>query len=290
MNVLPPTPLIDLLTDAAAGLGDAERRILRAMNGDFPRSLRRGPAALLRGADAGPQDLERLLTAVGLAGFDELIARAEAEEDRGLTTPQARFGARLQHRSTARDLLDRVAERERANLEATVRALRDNGALELAAERVVAARRRFVVGGSRSRAYAALLAADLSAGMANVTEVDGVVVRPVDVLGDVRDGDLLVAFSFRRYVRQTLALAEGFRAAGGTVIGITDADDAPLARTADIALIVATTSASYADSPTAVAAVAHIIATLATARAKGARRRLDRRGAAAEALGLYEEG
>lgn len=289
MTVLPPTPMLELLGDAAEGLGDAERRVLQVIADGFPESLRRGPVALLKAADAAPRDLQNLLTAAGLTGFDELAARADAEEDRGLTSPQARFGARLQRASSGRDLLDRVAEREQANLTQTVRALRADGSLELAAERIVAARRRFVMGGSKSRAYAALLAVDLSAGLGHVTEIDGVVVRPADVLADVRPGDLLVAFSFRRYLRQTLTLAREFSAAGGTVIGITDGADAPLARTADIAVVVQTTSASYADSPTAVAAVVHIVATLVTARAKGARRRLDRGNDAAAALDLYEE-
>jgi DNA-binding MurR/RpiR family transcriptional regulator len=210
-------------------------------------------------------------------------------ENRQLTTPDERYGARLQRRSTATALLQQVVAQETANLSATLHRLQADGSLEQAARRIVAAKRRFVTGGSKSWSYASLLASDLSASMANVTLIDGTVVRAVDVLSDVRAGDVLVAFSLRRYARSTIAVAEEFAAAGGTVIGITDDARSAVARGADVAVVVSTDSASYADSPTAVAAVVHIIATLAAASAKGARRRLARRDVLTAKLGVYAE-
>ena len=211
-------------------------------------------------------------------------------ENRQLTTPDERYGARLQRRSTATALLQQVVAQETANLAATLERLQADGSLEQAARRIVAAKRRFVAGGSKSWSYASLLATDLSASMANVTLIDGTVVRAVDVLSDVRAGDVLVAFSLRRYARSTVVMAEEFAAAGGTVIGVTDHADSAVARASEVAVVVSTDSASYADSPTAVAAVVHILATLAAASAKGARCRLARRDAFTTRLGVYAEG
>jgi DNA-binding MurR/RpiR family transcriptional regulator len=73
------------------------------------------------------------------------------------------------------------------------------------------------------------------------------------------------------------------------VVGITDDAASPLARVSDVPLAVVTDSASYADSPTAAAAVAHILATLATASAKGARRRMEKRDHLTRILQLLEE-
>jgi DNA-binding MurR/RpiR family transcriptional regulator len=212
-----------------------------------------------------------------------------SRENRQLTTPDERFGARLQRRSTATALLQQVVAQETANLSATLHRLQADGSLEQAARRIVAGKRRFVTGGSKSWSYASLLATDLSASMANVMLIDGTVVRAVDVLSDVRPGDVLVAFSLRRYARSTIAVAEEFAAAGGTVVGITDDERSAVARVADVAVVVSTDSASYADSPTAVAAVVHILATLAAASAKGARRRLARRDVLTAKLGVYAE-
>jgi DNA-binding MurR/RpiR family transcriptional regulator len=211
-------------------------------------------------------------------------------ENRQLSTPDERFGARLQRRSTATTLLQQVVAQETANLSTTLERLQADGSLELAARRIVAAKRRFVAGGSKSWSYASLLATDLSASMANVTLIDGTVVRGVDVLSDVRPGDVLVAFSLRRYARSTIALAEEFAAAGGTVVGVTDDPGSAVARVAEVAVVVSTDSASYADSPTAVAAVVHILATLSAASAKGARRRLARRDVITARLGVYADG
>jgi DNA-binding MurR/RpiR family transcriptional regulator len=211
-------------------------------------------------------------------------------ENRQLSSPDERFGARLQRRSTATALLQQVVAQETANLSATLERLQADGSLEQAARRIVAAKRRFVTGGSKSWSYASLLATDLSASMANVTLIDGTVVRAVDVLSDVRPGDVLVAFSLRRYARSTIAVAEEFAAAGGAVVGVTDDPVSAVARVADVAVVVSTDSASYADSPTAVAAVVHILATLSAASAKGARRRLARRDAITARLGVYSDG
>jgi DNA-binding MurR/RpiR family transcriptional regulator len=211
-------------------------------------------------------------------------------QNRQLSTPDERYGARLQRRSTATALLQQVIAQETANLSATLERLQADGSLEQAARRIVAAKRRFVTGGSKSWSYASLLATDLSASMANVTLIDGTVVRGVDVLSDVRPGDVLVAFSLRRYARSTIALAEEFAEAGGAVVGVTDDADSAVARVADVAVVVSTDSASYADSPTAVAAVVHILATLAAASAKGARRRLARRDMITARLGVYADG
>lgn len=214
----------------------------------------------------------------------------ERAVNRQLSTPDERYGARLQRRSTATALLQQVVAQETANLAATLDRLQADGSLEQAARRIVAAKRRFVTGGSKSWSYASLLATDLSASMANVMLIDGTVVRAVDVLSDVRPGDVLVAFSLRRYARSTIATAEEFAAAGGTVVGVTDDADSAVARAAEVAVVVSTDSASYADSPTAVAAVVHILATLAAASAKGARRRLARRDVLTARLGVYAEG
>jgi DNA-binding MurR/RpiR family transcriptional regulator len=219
-----------------------------------------------------------------------VTAENRQPENRQLSTPDERYGARLQRRSTATALLQQVVAQETANLSATLERLQADGSLEQAARRIVAAKRRFVTGGSKSWSYASLLATDLSASMANVVLIDGTVVRAVDVLSDVRPGDVLVAFSLRRYARSTIAIAEEFAAAGGAVVGVTDDADSAVAQVADAAVVVSTDSASYADSPTAVSAVVHILATLAAASAKGARRRLARRDALTARLGVYAEG
>ncbi len=208
------------------------------------------------------------------------------ERNRELASPQDRYDARLQRRSSTL-LQRRVVEQERASIEEALDKILADDAIALAAARIVAARRRFVVGSAKSFSYASLLAFDLSAGLSQVTLVDGTVVRAVDVLSDVRSSDLMVAFSLRRYRRDTVEIARSFKAAGGELVVVTDFEDAPLAPVADQCIYVATGSASYVDSPTVIASVLHVLATLTTASAKGARRRLGERDRLNTELGLY---
>ncbi|OLT10099.1 SIS domain-containing protein [Actinomadura sp. CNU-125] len=213
----------------------------------------------------------------------------EATENRRLSSPDARYGARLRRKSTALLLLDAIIEAETANLERTLTALRADGSLERAAGQIVAARRRFIIGSAKSRAHATLLHLELSASLSGVALIDEAAVRAIDVLSDVRPTDVLVAFSFRRYARQTGTVAREFAAAGGHVVAVTDDADSPLAAAAGTTVVVSTGSASYSDSPTAISAVVHALATLTAASAKGARRRLARREDLAHALDIYSD-
>jgi DNA-binding MurR/RpiR family transcriptional regulator len=205
-----------------------------------------------------------------------------------LESPHERFDARLLRRS-ASTLKQRVIDQERRQFDDTVAWARADPAIERAAALIVTARRRFVLGAAKSFTYASLLAADLSAGLANVTLIDGTIVRPLDVLSDVRASDVMIAVSLSRYRRYTVDFAIPFVEAGGTLVIITDSPDAPLVPHAAESIIVNTTSASFANSPIAVALVLHILATLTTASSKGADRRLLERDRLAHTLGLYVE-
>ena len=183
----------------------------------------------------------------------------------------------------------RLIERETANLAEAFGRFGQDDALVEAAALVVAARRRFIAGYGKSFAYATLLAWDLTAGLSKVSLIDGSTVRPLDVLSDTGPSDVLVAFSFRRYHRQTVQLAEQFALAGGVVIAITDDGAAPITAHAERTMIVPTGSASYVDSPTAVAAISHLLSALTTASAKGARRRLSTRDRLSAVLHDYAD-
>lgn len=206
--------------------------------------------------------------------------------NRELSSPHERYDARLQRRSSTL-LQRRVVEQERATIEEALDQILSDDSIAQAAARIVAARRRFVIGSAKSFSYASLLAFDLGVGLSQVTLIDGTVVRGVDVLSDVRSSDLMVAFSFRRYRRDTVDIARRFVEAGGELVAVTDFEDAPLAKLADQCIYVATGSASYVDSPTVVASVLHVLATVTTASAKGARRRLVERDRLNTELGLY---
>ncbi|MDQ0614133.1 DNA-binding MurR/RpiR family transcriptional regulator [Microbacterium sp. W4I4] len=210
--------------------------------------------------------------------------------DRSLVSPGERYGERIRTNISAEALQARVIETETRSLQRTFDELTRSGDVPRAATLILGARRRYIGGLGKAAAYAELLGADLSATLSNVFLVDGRALSPLTVLTDVRASDVLIVFSMRRYRAETVRFGELFREAGGQLVVITDSDDAPLAASASSLIRVHTGSASYADSPTSVAAVCHLLSTLTTASAKGARRRLATRDRFATDLGLHHPG
>lgn len=288
--VLAPSPVTPALEDAAASLGAVGARLLAVLLADYPHGLRARPAQVLKAAGARAGDLDALLRGAGLADLDELRDRAAAETGTRLSAPNLRFTRRDEHGGgggESRPFLGRLLAREQENLAHTADNLQRSGAFELAAAAVLAGRRRYVVGDQKSAGYAALFASDLSAALPHVTLVAPSSKAVVDELADVRSTDVLIAYCFRRYSRLTLAVAREVRSVGGCVVGITDHPDGPMAQVSDHVLVVDTRSEAHTDSPTTVVAVGHSLAALASAGAKGAGRRRERRTALAHALDVY---
>ncbi|WP_291279945.1 MurR/RpiR family transcriptional regulator [Galactobacter sp.] len=211
-----------------------------------------------------------------------------ADHDRTLASPNDRFGERFKASVSASSVQAQIIAAESRSLATTFSELENTGAAAKAAALIVGARRKFIAGEGKSAVYAGLLNSDLSATLSNVFLVDGRALSGVTILTDVRTTDVLVVFSMRRYRRESLRLGQLFKQAGGQLVVVTDSVDAPLASLADALITVHTGSASYADSPTAVAAVCHLLSALTSSSAKGARRRLADRDDLARALDLYD--
>ncbi|UQN14949.1 MurR/RpiR family transcriptional regulator [Gulosibacter sp. ACHW.36C] len=213
---------------------------------------------------------------------------SEEDLNRSLVSPRDRFGNRVRKNLSAATMQERVVASDTRALADTYARLDESGAAQQAAAVVLGARRRFIAGEGKSAAYALLLATDLSATLSNIHLIEGRALTPIVALTDVRETDVLIVFAMRRYSAEVIRLGRLFHEAGGQLICITDSESAPLVDLANVVIIVDTGSASYADSPTPVVAVAHLLSTLISASAKGARRRLTERDRLAQELGLYE--
>lgn len=285
---LAPTPVLRNLGDAAARLDDVAQRLYAVIAADYPVSLTRRPAQLLRSADARAEDLDRLLSAAGYADTVELRFRAGRESRRRLAAPDLRFTIRdVEHGD--RSGLRRICAHEQDNVADTLNALQANGALELAARAILTSRHRWIFGDLKSTGYAALLAADLTAVLRDVTLIEPSPANALAALCDANPGDSLTVFSFRDYSTMSLRVAREFRAARATVVALTDSYTSPICEFADQVLPIETRSVTMTHSPTAVAAVGHVLASLAAAGAKGAARRIERRKQLARAIGCYHD-
>ena len=133
--------------------------------------------------------------------------------------------------------------------------------------------------------------------MSSLSLVDGTIVRPLEILSDVHDSDVLIAISLQPYRRYTVEVAAPFVEAGGSLVLVTDSASAPLVPYAAETVVIAArppgTDVSDrlhpetpAASPAAVGLVIDILTALSSASAKGAQRRLAERERLAVELGL----
>jgi DNA-binding MurR/RpiR family transcriptional regulator len=277
-----------LLRNAAALLDDRASALVDVIAEDFPRSLERRPAQLLRAASARADDLDRLLTAAGFSAFDDLRRQAGGENGLRLNTPDLRFTYRGEGGDHDRTGLESTLRREQDNLAETLRSVQSSGALELAARAILGSRHRWVFGDLKSRGYAQLFAADLTSALGQVTLVDPTAESVLAALSDAHRRDTLTVFCFRRYSRLTVRVAHHFAELGATVIAVTDSEDSPISDCAAHTLRVVTRSDTLTHSPTAVTAIGHALAALTAAGAKGAARRARHKQTLASAMDWYE--
>lgn len=283
---LAPTPVLVCLQMAAELCDPAAVRLVGVMADGFPGSLQRRTAHVLAEADATPVDLQRLLRASGFTDLNDVRWQVSKQTGRRVASQDLLFTNRS-GQPGERSALKSVLRHEQANLAQTLGALEVSGALELAAAAILASRRRWVLGDMKSTGYAALFTSDLSTALRDVNLISPNAAAAVTALADAHSSDTLTAFSFHNYSRFTLGVASEFRAMGATVIAVTDDYASPICRLADHVLAVNTGSESATHSPTAVAAVGHVLASLSSAGAKGATRRSRRHHELAEALNCY---
>lgn len=133
-------------------------------------------------------------------------------------------------------------------------------AFEKAVQAVVEAKTITVTGARRARGLAVILAITLNNMLGNTRLASTYSGELADELKRLSPDDLLVAFSFARYARDTVTMVQLARHKGVPSIVITDSPLAPAARAATITLTVETHQKAHMDSYVAALSVANALA------------------------------
>jgi DNA-binding MurR/RpiR family transcriptional regulator len=220
-----------------------------------------------RRAGVTPATMTRLAQHFGLPGYDrvrqlhadavrrrpdsyrgraeELLVRRDREGDAALV--QDVFAALTQH---LQDLTSAAA---------TTR-------FTAAADIVAKAAHVFCLGLRSSYAIAYIFHYVRSLFGANSVLVDGSGAVGVDVMRDIGTSDVLLAISVKPYVRHTIDAAEFARERGARIVAVTDSEMSPLARLADVTLIVHTETPSFFHTMAPAFAAVECLAALVAAR------------------------
>jgi DNA-binding MurR/RpiR family transcriptional regulator len=238
-----------------------QRRVADYLLNQWERALYESSMTIAKKLGVGQSTVVRTAVRLGYAGFPEIQAAFRALlEDRFSTTKRIEHTSNLQRGRTADQRIAQVFQQHRKNLDAALRDL-DPREVVRAAELIWKADRVFVLGLRTSAALAHYLGFYLSMIRKNVTVLtsDYMLLENFRSLGQ---RDVVVAFSFIRYYRQTVEASRMARDQGCHIVGLTDTVTAPLSQIANILFLAPVASTHYNNSYVAVFAIIDILLSI----------------------------
>jgi DNA-binding MurR/RpiR family transcriptional regulator len=211
----------ELVRQRLNDLSPAERKLARVLLASYPIAGLESVARFAERAQVSPPTVTRFITKLGFSGYPEFQETLRHEVQARLSSPLTRYRDDQPERGTESVLSDAL-EVAAENLRATVDVLshRDvNEAVEIIGD---VRRRVMVLGGRVSAPLARYLAAQLHLLRPGIGLVDSERSAPAQQLIDMRKGDVLVVFDYRRYQSDTIESARVAAAQGCNVILFTD--------------------------------------------------------------------
>jgi DNA-binding MurR/RpiR family transcriptional regulator len=262
--------LRERLTGSDLALTPSESRIVQLLLEDYPRAGLGTASSLARRASVSDPTVIRLVAKLGFKGFAAFQTRLLEEVDAALHSPLMMMEAKrpaAKGRSVAQAYLRTAA----AAIEATAEMLLPQ-AYERAARIIMDARGRVLfVGGRFSGFVAGMLASYLAQFRPDVACLGPLSAESFDVLADLGERDVLVAFDYRRYQTDVVQFARQAAQRGTSIVLFTDPWRSPIAAYAKVTFVVSSEVGSPYDSLAPVVAqiealLAHIIAQPSRAR------------------------
>jgi DNA-binding MurR/RpiR family transcriptional regulator len=215
------TRVAELVRSCLNGLSPAERKLARVLLASYPIAGLESVARFAERAQVSPPTVTRFITKLGFSGYPEFQETLRHEVQARLSSPLTRYRDDQAERGTESvlsDALDVAADNLRATLD--VLSHRDvNEAVEIVGD---VRRRVMVLGGRVSAPLARYLAAQLHLLRPGIGLVDSERSAPAQQLIDMRKGDVLIVFDYRRYQSDTIESARVAAAQGCNVILFTD--------------------------------------------------------------------
>jgi DNA-binding MurR/RpiR family transcriptional regulator len=221
-NVTNQEPRVgELVRHRLNSLSPAERKLARVLLASYPIAGLESVARFAERAHVSPPTVTRFITKLGFRGYPEFQETLRHEVQARLSSPLTRYRDDQPARGTDSVLSDAL-EVASHNLKGTYDVLshRDvNEAVDLLAD---VRHRVLVLGGRVSAPLARYLAGQLHLLRPGIGIVDAERSTPAQQLIDMRKGDVLVVFDYRRYQADTIESARVASSQSCNVILFTD--------------------------------------------------------------------
>ena len=186
----------------------------------------------------------RFAYALGYNGYPEL-QKALQELIRNKLTSVQRI--QLSMDMNKDDVLRSVLKSDVANIRATIDSI-DNKVFEKAVDKMLAARRIYIVGFRSAASIVQFLSYYLHYVLDNVTAINPAISDANEQMIRINEKDVCIGISFPRYSARTVESLEFAKKRHAQIIAITDSMLSPIARLADYVLTARSDMASFADS------------------------------------------
>jgi DNA-binding MurR/RpiR family transcriptional regulator len=211
----------ELVRQRLASLSPAERKLARVLLASYPIAGLESVARFAERAGVSPPTVTRFITKLGFKGYPEFQEVLRHEVQARLSSPVERYRDEQPGRGAGTLLTDSL-EVSRRNLQATVDQLSHHD-FEEAVELLADVRRKvLVLGGRVSGQLARYMAGQLHLLRPGIAMVDAERSNPAQQLIDMRKGDVLVVFDYRRYQADTIESARVASTQSCNVVLFTD--------------------------------------------------------------------
>jgi DNA-binding MurR/RpiR family transcriptional regulator len=210
----------ELVRQRQADLSPAERKLARVLLASYPIAGLESVARFAERAGVSAPTVTRFITKLGFRGYPEFQQQLRQEVQARLSSPLARYHE--EELKGASSLVSGALEVSRRNLQATLQLLSHHDVEEVVEQLADVRRRVLVLGGRLSGPLARYLAGQLHLLRPGIGLVDTERTAAAQQLIDLRKGDVLVVFDYRRYQADTIESARLVAGQGVNVVLFTD--------------------------------------------------------------------
>jgi len=243
------TGILGQISQAYQELTPSQRKIAQYIYDNINEAFLLNSSQIAKVADVSEATVTRFVSNLGFSGFSEFKREIARQVLEGFSTTQ-RLAESAENLKARNNVFSEILQGDIENIKTLTTSIPDE-LFENAVNELCSARCIYVLGLRSSYALAFYLAFDLRFFLDKVVLIKpGIGDMPEQVLG-VKKDDVLVVISFRRYTRESFAIAEKIKKKGASVIALTNSELSPVARLADLTLIACTNIPTYIESYTA---------------------------------------
>ena len=237
----------ELVRQHQGGLSPAERKLARVLLASYPIAGLESVARFAERARVSPPTVTRFITKLGFRGYPEFQEALRHEVQDRLSSPLARYHDEMGDNHTG-SAVGEALDVSRHNLQATLDLISHRDVDELVELLCDVRRQVLVLGGRLSGPMARYFASQLHLLRPGIAAVDQERSGAAQQLLDLRKGDVLIVFDYRRYQADTIEAARIASEQGVNVVLFTDPWLSPASATARQVIVTSVVTVGPFDS------------------------------------------